>query len=167
MKREAHPMQAKKNLAARIVKDFHSADAATKAAEDWAKQFQKRETPESVQEVRVPIASVVGATSNADIQDLLGNSSCFFFPDRNAVISAPPEQPRKLIKLEKLLASAGLAESATDGLRKIKQRAVEIDGQLVTAPHLLALLPFSGVTIRAGKKMKIVSISENHNSLSS
>src|SRR5579884_915419 len=51
MKREAHPMQVKKDLAARIVKDFHSADAATKAAEDWAKQFQKDEVPETIEEV--------------------------------------------------------------------------------------------------------------------
>ena len=43
MKSESHPMEAKKDLAARIVKDFHSADAAAKAAEDWAKQFQKGE----------------------------------------------------------------------------------------------------------------------------
>src|SRR5437764_11391128 len=50
MKRDAHPMQAKKDLAARIMKDFHSADAATKAAEDWAKQFQKHEAPESPEE---------------------------------------------------------------------------------------------------------------------
>src|SRR3989440_8055277 len=48
MKREAHPMQAKKDLAGRIVKDFHSAEAATNAAEDWAKQFQKNEMPETV-----------------------------------------------------------------------------------------------------------------------
>jgi len=167
MKRETHPMQAKKDLAARIVKDFHSSDASAKAAEDWAKQFQKGEAPESVQEVKVPLASVVGASSNTDIQNLLDNPTCFFFPDRTAVISAPPEQPRKLIKLEKLLACAGLADSATDGLRKIRQNAVEINGKPVTAPHLLALLPFSGVVIRAGKRMKIVSISENHNSLSS
>ena len=40
-----HPMQAKKDLAARIVTDFHSADAAATAAEGWAKQFQKDEVP--------------------------------------------------------------------------------------------------------------------------
>src|SRR6201988_2994206 len=34
MKSESHPMDAKKDLARRIVTDFHSADAATKAAED-------------------------------------------------------------------------------------------------------------------------------------
>ena len=51
MKRESHPMQAKKDLAKRIVADFHSADAATKAGDDWAKQFQKDEVPEDVEEV--------------------------------------------------------------------------------------------------------------------
>ena len=53
MQREVHPMQAKKDLAARIVKDFHSPDAAARAADDWAKQFQRGETPESVEETAV------------------------------------------------------------------------------------------------------------------
>ena len=48
MKRESHPMDAKKDLARRIVTDFHSAEAAAKAAEDWARQFQKDEVPEDV-----------------------------------------------------------------------------------------------------------------------
>jgi tyrosyl-tRNA synthetase len=38
LKSEAHPMQAKKDLAQRIVTDFHGADAATKAAEEWIKR---------------------------------------------------------------------------------------------------------------------------------
>ena len=55
MKRESHPMQAKKELARRIVADFHSAEAATKAGEDWAKQFQKDEVPQDldVEEIRL------------------------------------------------------------------------------------------------------------------
>src|SRR5260370_6489197 len=59
-KRESHPMQAKKDLAARIVKDFHSVEAAAKAAEDWAKQFQKDEVPENVEEVSVNSADISG-----------------------------------------------------------------------------------------------------------
>jgi tyrosyl-tRNA synthetase len=54
MQREVHPMQAKKDLAARIVKDFHSAEAAAKAAEDWAKQFQKDQVPENIEEAEIP-----------------------------------------------------------------------------------------------------------------
>ena len=53
LKQEAHPMQAKKELARRIVADFHSAEAATKAAEDWAKQFQKDQVPEDVEETAI------------------------------------------------------------------------------------------------------------------
>src|SRR6202040_3590618 len=53
MKRETHPMQAKKELARRIVTDFHSAEAATKATEDWAKQFQKGGVPSAVEHVSV------------------------------------------------------------------------------------------------------------------
>src|SRR5271168_4322788 len=36
-----HPMQAKKNLAHTITKDFHSAAGADVAAENWARQFQQ------------------------------------------------------------------------------------------------------------------------------
>jgi len=55
MKREAHPMQAKKELARRIVEDFHSAEVAGKAGEDWARQFQKHEVPESVEEALIDV----------------------------------------------------------------------------------------------------------------
>src|SRR5712692_6202154 len=60
MKRESHPMQAKKDLAARIVKDFHSTEAAVKAGADWAKQFQKDEVPDNVEEVSVNSADISG-----------------------------------------------------------------------------------------------------------
>ena len=53
MKRGTHPMQAKKALAGKIVADFHSVEAAAKAAEDWTKQFQKGETPDEVEESEI------------------------------------------------------------------------------------------------------------------
>ena len=53
IKLESHPMEAKKELARRIVADFHSADAATRAVEDWARQFQKDEVPEDVEEATI------------------------------------------------------------------------------------------------------------------
>ncbi len=57
MKAETHPMQAKKDLARRIVTDFHSADAAVKAEEDWATQFQKDQVPGDVEEAALDAAS--------------------------------------------------------------------------------------------------------------
>jgi tyrosyl-tRNA synthetase len=74
LKREAHPMQAKKDLARRIVTDFHSAEAATQAAEDWAKQFQKDEVPQDVEEVSIPLAEVSTSEGEIRLDRLLARS---------------------------------------------------------------------------------------------
>src|SRR6202046_3800462 len=58
MKLDSHPMQAKKDLARRIVADFHSADAATKAGEDWARQFQKDQVPDLVEMIGIRLGDV-------------------------------------------------------------------------------------------------------------
>src|ERR1019366_7976603 len=55
---QAHPMALKKELARSIVADFHSTEAAAKAAEDWEKQFQKDQVPERLPEVRIDIAKI-------------------------------------------------------------------------------------------------------------
>jgi len=104
MKREAHPMQAKKDLARRIVADFHSADAAAKAAEDWAKQFQERESPDVIELVQVKLDDV-------KTEQL-------------------PEEGFWQIRLDKLLHKAGLASSVSDAQRKLKQRSVHIAGEV-------------------------------------
>src|SRR5881392_1367316 len=51
----AHPMALKKELARRIVADFHSAEAGKRAGADWAKQFQRDEVPDSLEEVEIAI----------------------------------------------------------------------------------------------------------------
>ena len=51
-----HPMALKKDLARLIVTDFHSAEAAAKAGEDWAKQFQQDQVPEEVETESVVFA---------------------------------------------------------------------------------------------------------------
>ena len=135
MKREAHPMQAKKDLAARVVKDFHSAEAAAKAAEDWAKQFQKKELPETAEEVQVPIAEIEASR------------------DQNG---------RLLARLDKLLFLCGLAESTTDGARKIKQRAVRVNDEVVPDPRFVLVDPASNgsirLSLRVGRLLKIAVI---------
>src|SRR5215813_2169203 len=47
-KKSQHPMEAKKELARRIVQDFHGEQAAAQADENWAKQFQKGEAVETL-----------------------------------------------------------------------------------------------------------------------
>jgi tyrosyl-tRNA synthetase len=62
---KAHPMALKKELARGIVADFHSAEAATKAAEDWAKQFQKDETPEEIATASIAFAESANREGDA------------------------------------------------------------------------------------------------------
>ena len=62
------------------------------------------------------------------------------------------------IKLDKLLARTGLATSVTDGLRKVKQNAVKVDGELKTE-IVTAVKAGAEFTLRAGKKMVKVSVS--------
>ena len=62
------------------------------------------------------------------------------------------------VRLDKLLARTGLATSVTDGLRKVKQNAVKVDGQLKTEVVVTVTLGVE-FTLRAGKKMVRVAIS--------
>jgi len=134
MRRETHPMQAKKDLARRIVTDFHSAEAATKAGEDWAKQFQKDEVPEDVEEISVAVTEIGGSVD---------------------------ESGRVLVRLDRLLVKCGLADSTTDAGRKLKQKAVRIGDDIVTDPRLV-LLPGIGppwrLALRVGKRLRVVVI---------
>ena len=53
-------MEAKKELARRTVQDFHGEQAAKQAGENWAKLFQKGETPEDIETVELPLERVAG-----------------------------------------------------------------------------------------------------------
>src|ERR1022692_2007309 len=56
---KAHPMALKKDLARSIVADFHSAEATAKAEEDWARQFQKDQVPDSIESSEIEIKRFV------------------------------------------------------------------------------------------------------------
>ena len=148
MKREAHPMQAKKDLAARIVKDFHSADAATKAAEDWAQQFQKGEAPEDVERVEIDTAAVRAG----DLAPEDGQNSPVLNIDCDLAETNP-----SVIRVDKMLKEAGLAASFSEAGRKIRERAVEINGKTVIGSMVLVsgLRP---LTVRVGKRVKRVRL---------
>jgi tyrosyl-tRNA synthetase len=135
MKVEAHPMTAKKDLAKRIVADFHSAEAATKAAEDWAKQFQKREVPEVVEEVLIALAEIGGHIVNTD---------------RGAAAT---------VRADRVLVRCGLAASATDASRKLKQGSVRVDDHVLKEPYFSQTgPPPMRLPIRVGKQLRIAII---------
>jgi tyrosyl-tRNA synthetase len=151
MKREAHPMDAKKGLARRIVADFHSAEGATQAGEDWAKQYQKDEMPDVLEQVTVPMARILAGSGEPVAIKTAPADVLVLTLDRGFDTAV-------LVRVDKLLAEASLAESASDGGRKIKQKAVEIDGQLVDKPKLALPHPTRPLIVRAGRSMKRVVI---------
>jgi tyrosyl-tRNA synthetase len=132
-KGEAHPMALKKELGIRIVKDFHGEQAALHAADDWARMFQKDETPDDLPLVTVHIADVAAPNSASSADGVVQ------------------------VRLDKLLSHTGLATSVTDGSRKVKQNAVKLDGELKN--DLVASVKLGmQFTLRAGKKMVRVSV---------
>jgi tyrosyl-tRNA synthetase len=141
MRREAHPMQAKKDLAKRIVADFHSAEAAAKAGEDWARQFQKNEVPEEVEEVSLRLADIESTPEGTTVLEVVGEVLGSY---------------ERRIKLDRLLHRIGLADSVSDAVRKLKQRAVRVNDELKTDP-VVFLDPRKKATIRVGRKIKRVA----------
>jgi len=136
--RKENPMVFKKKLAQMIVADFHPADAAAKAAEDWAKQFQRDETPDVVEVVSVPISVIAWSV-----------------PGEPMGLSLPE------IRLDRLLVKCGLAESNTDASRKIKQGAARVNGEVQANIHVqVASLPYK-LSLRVGKRLKEVFIWED------
>jgi len=125
---QGHPMKMKQGLATKIVADFHGEAAAKKAQEDWSKQFQKGEVPEDVETVSVKYDEVAAKAGDG-----------------------------KAVKLDKLLARCGLADSATDGQRKLKQNAVRVNGDVRTEPVLPVTLP-AELTLRVGRLLRKVRI---------
>jgi tyrosyl-tRNA synthetase len=137
MKRETHPMQAKKELARRIVEDFHSAEAAARAGEDWARQFQRDEIPESLEEVFITLSELGGHIVQTD------------------------RGPAATVRVDKVLVKCGLAASITDAARKIKQGAVKIDDHILKEPYFTQTAPSPmrlPLNVRVGRQLRIAVI---------
>jgi tyrosyl-tRNA synthetase len=128
---QLHPMEAKKRLARAIVGDFHGEAAALSADENWARMFQQKETAEDLEEVSVAYADLVG----------------------------PAGLPGQLqIRLPKLLVHLGLAASGAEASRKLAEKAVRLDGEVVFNANIpIASLP-ARLVVRLGKRAKVAVI---------
>ena len=148
MKREAHPMQAKKDLAGRIVTDFHSWAAASKAGEDWTKQFQKDEVPEDVE---------TEEAQRVEFSEVLPDAVSG--PRGGAVQVISNANHSLIVHLNKLLCRFGFAKSNTEAATRIRAGAVEIDGVRIPPGIVLVQVPVNTeIVIRIGRRMKKVRI---------
>jgi tyrosyl-tRNA synthetase len=148
---KAHPMALKKELARSIVADFHSAEAAAKAGEDWAKQFQKDQVPEGLDFVEIRLADVIPQGSGGGAFRAIGGIQ---------VIERPNWE---VIRIDKLIRLAGFATSNTEAAGKQKQGAVSlvsISGEnLDTKREMVVAIPINqDVVLRVGRRMKKIRV---------
>ncbi len=146
--------------AKRIITDFHSAAEAEAAEENWARQFQKDEVPENLEEITL-VCSELGAypISVDDLEMFAASSVCM--PNEEKVRAAPIEHLR-LGRIDRTLFRSGLAPSISEAFRKIRARAVSIDGQPVPPEKTGFLAVIPGVFVfRLGRKMKKVILQES------
>jgi tyrosyl-tRNA synthetase len=142
-----HPMEAKKQLAQTIVNDFHQHEYGAKAAENWAKQFQKDEVPEELEAVEIRWADVMseGRGAASGIQPIGG-----------LVEDSRP------VRVDKLIRQAGLATSNTEAAAKIKNGAVSIRGEDIGVQVVLVNIRLNeDMVLRVGRRMKRVRVVSN------
>ena len=134
-----HPMEAKKRLARTIVAGFHSEEAARKADEEWAMQFQQRNVEAIAEEAKVDFRRVVRG-------------------DAASLDEAVRDHARPVsVDVAKLLVELGLKGSRTDADRQVSA-GVNIDGVSSTEKLLKIERRPARVTIRVGKRAKIAVI---------
>ena len=129
---QLHPMQAKRDLARTITADFHSAEEAAHAEQNWSKQFQQGGVSDDLEEVGIAQAAIAGPEA-ANVQDGV---------------------PGFTVRMPALLVQLGLCPSNSEATRKLREGAVHLEGEVhKDAVYTLAELPAS-LTVRLGKKAK-------------
>lgn len=128
---KVHPMDVKKRLARTITTGFHGEESAQHADENWARMFQQKEAAEDLEEVHIAYADLVG----------------------------PAGAPGALqIRVPKLLVQMGLAGSGAEASRKLAEKAVKIEGEVVTNSAIpLESVP-ARLVVRLGKRAKVAII---------
>jgi tyrosyl-tRNA synthetase len=131
----ANPKNFKKDLARRIVSDFHGEIDAQSARADWEKQHEQKQVPENVESIEINITE--------------------FADNKSAPVTGIPAN----IAVDKLIFKAGLAASRTEAARKDKEGAVKINGLQNQSPFLAVEhyvnAPF---VLQVGRKIKRVTI---------
>jgi len=104
-----HPMDAKMRLAEEVISDFHGADAARKAAENFQRVFRDRQAPSEV-----PVIRLIRHENH--LQHSLG------------VISTLSPKWRQLLKY------LDQSESVAEAARLIEQGGLEVNGEVLSDP---------------------------------
>ncbi len=121
--KQQHPMEAKKALAEKIVRQYHGDDGADEAKADFQQRFQKRDFPDE------PDAHIVLKTQ--DFED--------------------PKHPS--LSLVAILMKTGLVPSKGEARRLISQKAIQVDGEKVDDINgVLNFKPEQKFSMKIGKR---------------
>jgi len=149
-----HPMELKKALARRIVQDFHGEQAAKQADENWAKQFQKDEIPEDVETTKVHFSQVYVK----DTEALAGPTLPYYPLFDSAEVTPGSFVP--LLRLDKIISAVNLSSSNSEAARKLKERAVRIDGTVVVVNQIATPVPSKEFALNVGRHWRKVQITK-------
>ena len=143
-----HPMEAKKRLARTIVGGFHSGEVTRQADESWARMFQQKDIALNIEEL--------APSTLAEFSDLHTQLHPTDFAG---------EGPFTLIKIPPLLTKMELTTSNSEAQRKLKERAVTINGEVWTKPvYPVENRHFSSdhrgfrLVVRVGKRAKAITL---------
>jgi tyrosyl-tRNA synthetase len=146
-----HPMEVKKRLARTIVAGFHSEEAAKRADENWAMQFQRDETPEDLEFVRLKVSDLLrtGEPTDPPLLDI---------PVSDSVSSPVRDLPLSRFKMSRLLVAAKFFTSTSSAEREIKAGNVRVNSEI----HRDLVLVFerlpADLIVKFGKRIKRVHI---------
>jgi tyrosyl-tRNA synthetase len=135
-----HPKKAKVQLAHTIVAGFHGEDAAKKAADEFERVFSERQAPEQMTEL-----TVERRTATLAFLIRRGKDS------KSSVALSTQLGDRE--KLTKLLVLVGEVTSKSEADRLVKQKAVEINDQVIAdVGYDVSLARGATYIVRIGKK---------------
>jgi tyrosyl-tRNA synthetase len=135
-----HPKKAKLQLAHTIVAGFHGEDAAKKAADEFERVFSERHAPEQMAEL-----TVERRTATLAFLIRRGKDS-----ESSVELSA---QLGDREKLTKLLVLVGEVTSKSEADRLVKQKAVEVNDQVIAdVGYDVSLARGATYIVRIGKK---------------
>ncbi|MDH5429147.1 MAG: tyrosine--tRNA ligase [Nitrospirota bacterium] len=121
--KQQHPMEAKKSLAERIVRQYHGDDGAEEAKSDFQQRFQKRDFPDE------PDAHLVLQT-----KDFVNPKDCS-------------------LSLVDILLKTGLVPSKGEARRLISQKAIQVDGEKMDDTNgMLSFKPEQKYSMKIGKR---------------
>jgi tyrosyl-tRNA synthetase len=107
--------------------------------------------PENVEEVRIPLSQVYVKEVEA-----VGDAVASYFPLFD-VTKVAPGTLMPLLKLDKIISGAGLSASNSEAIRKLRERAVRINGDVVVVSYLAGLVPVK-FNLKVGRNLRRIHI---------